>query len=284
LAKLTVADRFAKKKMKKILFIIALIWFVQSSSGGNKLTSSWLDSLQNKDSRLSFQYDEDSKLLYRISNDKDFLHIDLIADQEELKRTLLFSGLNIWIDSTAKAKELQGLQLVSSQFPPQNRGQHPMSGNKPPEPGQNSFDKKMDFNKMMSLETIGLAFELVDYIIHPDSLGGVYFSFKIPVEKITRKNQTPTVLSLIIESTGMEGETNMSGGPGGGPGGGMMQGGIGGGQGMPSGGQGMQGGGGPGGPGGGQGGGPGGPPPGNQSQDIKIKIKKLQLATNEYAK
>lgn len=265
--------------MKKIFFITALIWFVISCSGGNKLTSSWHDSLKDKESRLSFQYDEDSKLLYRISNDKDFLYMDLIADQEELKRTLLFSGLNIWFDSTAKAKELQGLQLVSSQFPPQNRGQHPMSGNQPPEPGQNGFDKKMDFNKMMSLETIGLAVELVDYIIHPDSLGGVYFSFKIPVEKINRKNQTPTVLSLIIESTGIERDSGMSGGPGGRHGGGMMQGGMGGRQGMPSGGQEMQGGGGPGGAGG-----SGEPPPGNQSQDIKIKIKKLQLATNEYAK
>lgn len=267
--------------MKKILSIIALLWFVSSCSGGNKLTSSWHDSLKDKDSRLSFQYDEDSKLLYRISNDRDFLYIDLIAGQEGLKRTLLFSGLNIWFDSTAKAKELQGLQLISSQRPSKYT-QQPQTGNRPPKMRMNSLDQKMDFNEMMSLETIGLPIELVDYNIYPDSLGGLYLSFKIPVEKITIKNQTPLVLSVRIESSGMLKDSGMAGGPsrrpdsGSGNGqGGMMRGGM-------SGGSGMQGGGGSGGMGRRQqaGSGSAGPPPGKQSQDVNIKIKKLQLVLN----
>lgn len=255
--------------MKKILLVTAVIWFASSCSGGNKITCSWHNSIKDKGSRLSFLFDEDSKLLYRISNDEELLYIDLIADQEELKKALLYSGLNIWFDSTAKAKNRQELQLISTQLPPQN-SRPPKNGNPPNDRRQNNFEKRKDFDKMMSLETTGLPAELVEYHIHSDSLDGIRISIKIPYKYMTEKNHRPAVLSLILESREMPNANGRGDRPGGGQGMrpvGQMKGE---GQGAHPGGQGMQ---------GGKPGTGGEPPLRNQYQGFKIKIKKLQLAT-----
>lgn len=259
--------------MNRILsYFIITMWFVSSCSGGKKLTSSWHDpsvSPKKQTSRFSYQYNEETKLFYKISNDEKNLYVSLLADDPGLKRRLLISGIDLWIDSTARGKMLQGVRLASNAVSAQQR-QLPLELPMPPD-GSGKVDVFGDILvKNMSLETIGLPYSSVDYEINRDDLNGQHFFFIVPLKFVCKKNQVPAFISLIIESPvpkmKVQQGKNGSGNPGMSRGAGMS-----GRQGMRSG---MGGGRGPGGQK------PSGSPD-KQKQEIKILIKKLQLATHD---
>ncbi len=251
------------------------MWLFSSCSGGKSLTAKWQQSSEDNtkpSSRFTYQYNEKTKLFYKISNDKENLYVSLLADDPDLKRRLLISGIEIWIDSVAKGKTTQGILLVSNAV--SQRQQPPMEFETNQRPGKKDAMENM-LIKNMSVETIGLPYEWVDYKTYSDSLNGRHFDFSLPLKYISMKNQSPAIISLILESPvpPMKPQQGMGGAQGGGRGGMNAGGGMQGGPSMGGGGRGQ----------GGQGGGQRPPGPSdNQMQEIKITIKKLQLATIEY--
>lgn len=56
-----------------------------------------------------YNYDPKSSLYYGLTNDDKYLFISLKTCDEGLKQKMMMSGLTLWIDTNAKAKEQLGL-------------------------------------------------------------------------------------------------------------------------------------------------------------------------------
>jgi len=76
----------------------------------------------------SMNYNQDSKILYACTNDKQNFYIHLRISEERMIHKVFRGGLNIWVDTTGKQKENFGLRyplmqakdmLQDQGFPPQ---------------------------------------------------------------------------------------------------------------------------------------------------------------------
>ncbi|HEV7229755.1 MAG TPA: hypothetical protein VGO45_00420 [Bacteroidia bacterium] len=97
-------------------------------------------------------YDSGSKLQYTFSNDLKNMYICVRATNEESQQKILRGGMQIWIDTTGKAKERSGLL-----FPlPETETKEDVNRERRQDPGTSEFRTKKKFrNDRTELELTG---------------------------------------------------------------------------------------------------------------------------------
>ena len=178
-------------------------------------------------------YDNNSGILYKISNDEEFLVVDLQISSEVTQKKVLLFGLTTWLDETGKKKKNAGVK-----YPMGSTGFKKSSMEKMKETRGNFSQKKVQLaNESNEIAIIGQKgtgdIEIVDKRykegvkadISFDSFGMMHYYLKVPFKKL---NMTYEDLALLNPSIGFEtGHAEMSQSPG--QGGGMKPGGGGGG-------------------------------------------------------
>lgn len=120
-----------KTRVLPVIFALLMI----SCSKKIQLQSTFTPTGINIDGQLNdwngqANYDSESKLVYMVSHDKKYLYIGFKTMDESTKRQIIFSGFDIWIDSSAHKKHTFGLH-------------YPIK------------DRKPDFGKMMNKKQPG---------------------------------------------------------------------------------------------------------------------------------
>lgn len=287
--------RESKPAMNKAtnLFFYGIVLVLTSCTGllaqKNVLSSKRQESIDpvyfDKIPRTTYWIDD--KVLYLITNDDENLYVHLILTEHSSIRSLLDGGLTVWIDANGKNKKKTGIQFPlermrrlpnQQQAGPSAMGP-PAMGERQAQPGLPNLEEET-----FEIELLGIK-GVESYLIpsdQEDHINGVLFfnefeelnyHVKIPYERLGEGILTDRIVSINIES-GSSNSRQGNGGPG--MGGGMngMGGGMGMGGGPPQGGMGG---------GMGMGGGPGAPPSqGQQSDPIKIKLKKIKLVSPDF--
>jgi hypothetical protein len=193
--------------------------FFTGCSQPKYITSAWNSKEQKQVENIpvtSYQYDRESKLLYRITNDSNNLYIHLNAIDETTQTKLLMFGFTVWIDTTAKNKKQMGVK-------------YPIASNQRNQSVETKINRSGDFkktskenkisliNQLNEIELIG--FEGKESITHLyarnendirgdiklDENGILQYKLTVPFNRIgieTLKNET--VLSLLMESGNMD--------------------------------------------------------------------------------
>ena len=230
------------KIIKQTVLIASISIFFASCS--NK--TQYINALYNQDAVITesqsaakdMLYDNNSGILYKISNNEEFLVVDLQISSEVTQKKVLLFGLTTWIDETGKKKKNAGVK-----YPMGSTGFNKSSMEKMKETRGNFSQKKVQLaNESNEIAIIGQKgtgdIEIVDKRykdnvkadISFDSFGMMHYYLKVPFKKL---NLTHKDLTLLNPSIGFEtGHAEMSqspgqsGGirPGGGQGGGRQSG------------------------------------------------------------
>jgi hypothetical protein len=193
-----------------------------------------------------YQYDRESKLFYRITNDRNNLYIHLNAMDESTQAKLLMFGFTVWVDSTANNKKLLGIRYPLSR---NGRKTNPATGHSHSGDFRitNQENRTSPINQLNEIELIGfegkkstsLLFAQNEKDIRGDIAFGengvLEYKLTLPFEQIGIDRLTnEKVLSLLMESGKKEIAGPSGGKPGGtmgggrrGSGGGMRGGGMG---------------------------------------------------------
>jgi hypothetical protein len=233
-----------------LLLLFGSSIFISGCSQPKYISSRWAGGETSKtEINLvdDYQYDRESKLFYRITNDRNYLYIHLNAFDESTQAKLLMFGFTVWVDSTANNKKLLGIRYP---LPRNERKTNPATGlsRSGDFRSTNQENRTSLINQLNEIELIGfegkkstsLLFAQNEKDIRGDIAfgenGALQYRLTLPLERIGIDTLTnETVLSLLMESGKME----IAGPSGGKPGGGAMGGGRrGGGAGMRGGGMG----------------------------------------------
>jgi len=203
------------------LFIASLIisFYISGCSQPKYITSEWNIEEHKQVENIpvtSYQYDRESKIFYRITNDNNNLYIHLNAIDETTQTKVLMFGFTVWIDTTARNKNQMGIK-------------YPLARNERKQSMETKINRSGDFrrtnqenrtsliNQLNEIELIG--FEDKKNIIHLYAKnendirgeiklgenGALHYKLTLPFKRIgieTLKNET--VLSLLMESGNME--------------------------------------------------------------------------------
>jgi len=221
---------------QSVLIASVAILFASCSSKTQYLNALYTQDAVNTENQSiakDMLYDKNSGILYKISNDEEFLVADLQISSEVTQKKILLFGLTIWVDETGKRKKYAGVK-----YPMGSTGFKKSSPEKMKETRGNFSQKKIQLaNESNEIAIIGQKgsgdIEIVDKRykngvkadISFDSFGMMHYYLKIPLKKL---NMTYEDLTLLNPSIGFEtGHAEISQSPG--QGGGMKPGGGGGG-------------------------------------------------------
>lgn len=256
---------------KTIRFLILSI-LLSGCSSHKSLTSIWQEESLNIPCdlpRTEYQYASDDQLFYRISNNDDFLYVNLKVDDQNVQKRLLMNGFTIWIDSSAHLKKYMGLKY---QVDPNKMLMKPEEIQKYLPLDEHGKKRSIMSYLLKNLQQEPIGFNIqsddVQYHFVQDSTRSLNFSLALPIKHFSSMRNTFPVISLILESKApevrrqsMQGQSPQMGRSNGGgrSGGGSRGGGRGGGSGERA---------------------------QNQTQshkvkDIQIEVKKLQLSNHE---
>ncbi len=240
------------KKRLQIAGLVLSIVFISSCSSRTQ----YLNAVYNQDltknefsSAKNMTYDNNSGILYRISNDDKFLVINLQVGNQITQKKILLFGMTVWFDESGKKKKYKGVKY------PIGNTRKRMSAKRMKESQGNFNHNKQQF--ISDLYEVGIIGQngTKDMVITDiryktgteakisfDSYGMMYYRLKIPYKKLNIKYEE---LKYLNPSIGfVTGHVEMKQGAGGGmkpggmrgggmsgggrPGGGMGQGGRGG--------------------------------------------------------
>jgi hypothetical protein len=233
-----------------LLTLVGCSIFFTGCSQPKYITSAWTSEEHKEVENIlgtGFQYDRESKLFYRITNDSNNLYIHLNVIDENAQAKLLMFGFTVWIDTTARNKKQMGIK-------------YPLARNERKQSGETKINRSGEFRRNNQENRTGLInhlneIELIGFegkkstthlyagnendirgnVGHGKS-GAMLYELTIPMERIGIKPlKDGAILSINMESGNME---MMKPSGGGGKPGGAMGGGRGGRAGMPGGGMG----------------------------------------------
>lgn len=178
------------------VFITVIGFLLSSCSPKTQYINTWYkqDTVKIEESSPveGMFYDNKSGLLYKISNDNEFLTADLQINNEAVQKKILLFGLTMWIDTTGKMKKNIGVK-----FPVRSSGLNKSSGEKMKEfQGNFKQRKKMIADNSYEIAIIGQKgtddVVIVDKRykkgikanITFDSYGMMHYQLKIPYNRI----------------------------------------------------------------------------------------------------
>lgn len=250
----TPAEIFKKSLLRSRYFqlfiaLLFVIFFISSCSQPKYISSVWAggETPKNEINLVDdYRYDRESKLFYRITNDRNNLYIHLNTIDETTQAKLLMFGFTVWIDSTANNKKLLGIRYPLSR---NERKPYPTTGlSRSGDFLRNNQENRTSLiNQLNEIELIGfegkkstsLLFAQNEKDIRGDIAfgenGALLYKLTLPLERIGAGTLTnESELGLLMES----GKIEIAGPSGGKPGGAMGGGRSGGGAGMRGGGMG----------------------------------------------
>jgi len=192
---------------KAIHFLILSI-LLSACSSHKSLTSIWQEESLNIPCdlpRTEYQYASDDQLFYRISNDDDFLYVNLKVDDQNVQKRLLMNGFTIWIDSSASSKKYMGLkyQVDPNKMlmkPEEIQRYLPLDEN-----GKKrsllSYLLKNTQQELIGIQTLS---DDIKYHLVQDSSRSLNFSLALPIKHFSSKRNTFPVISLILVSKAPE--------------------------------------------------------------------------------
>ncbi len=187
---------------------------------------------------LPSHYDSDTKIAYEISNDEQYLYLNLVFVEESVQQQVMMSGMQVWFDTTKKNKETFGLFFPNKmKRRPNDRGGRTRDGeeSQPASRGRNgvpigSDNKGKYIQNQKQYRTIRFnGYENGLHDIHGDSELTISLSFnengtmkytsKIPltcfhVNSLSDINGDD-IFSFIINISGVEPPSDQAGPPGG---------------------------------------------------------------------
>lgn len=179
--------------MKTTIMILSLILNTHlSAPKGNQYLCRWHNSDDVKES--DYQYYEKGKLFYTVSNDADFVYVDMKIEDAAAQNRILKQGLTIWISMDSKVSKKMGVKFPLGSQVSQRRG----PGNMPEAQLNADGNLITPISQANTIELIGFTTEQRRFPSdNPDSFRGsvkydnegiLHYKMLMPIEKLPIRN------------------------------------------------------------------------------------------------